>query len=295
MHTFGTVKIEVMLRILVPVDFTKVSFSAFNYAISLAKCLKGEVTVLHVLNGSFSTAESMFLDSMDAAYDAAKKRLLFFTEEYLKKTGTNLSDADIKKEVRFGVPGFTIADFANDQGFDYVVAGMRDNHSLIEKFLGTTSTIITKLTSCPVVLIHENTKWAEPKKVIFTIDDSTDFDESIAKYIEFNENFKAATDFLHIKKDDKTLDSTRDVVIREVFKTKEPDFAFEIKNIFGGDIIQSIVDYSIFEKADMLVMVHRKRSFLDSVFNRSMSLRTAEGIHLPIMILEENPPSDGKK
>ena len=88
----------------------------------------------------------------------------------------------------------------------------------------------------------------------------------------------------------KNIDSTRDAVIKEVFKKKEPDFAFEIKNIYGGDIVQSIIDYSIFEKADMLVLVHRKRNFLDSFFNRSLSLRTAEGIHLPVMILEENPP-----
>ncbi|MGB4840887.1 MAG: universal stress protein [Saprospiraceae bacterium] len=279
-----------MLRILVPVDFTKVSFSAYNYAVHLAEVLKSEITVLHIINGSFSTADSMFLDSMDASYEAAETRLSTFVNDYLTKTGTEKYRIKIKKDVRFGVPGFTIADYANDQNYDYVVTGMRDNHSLIEKFLGTTSTIITKLTSCPVILIHENTKWSDPKKVIFTIDDSTDFDESIAKYLDFNEFFKAATDFIHIKKDDTTLDSTRDVVIREVFKVKEPDFAFEIKNIYGGDVIQSIVDYSIFEKADMLVMVHRKRSFLDSVFNRSMSLRTAEGIHLPIMILEENPP-----
>lgn len=280
-----------MTRILVPVDFTKSSLASFVYAAHLAGSIKAEITVIHVINGSFSTADSMFLDTMDASYESANQRLSKFVKERTPE-GIPLNKIAIKKEVRFGVPGFTIADFANDQAFDYVVSGMRDNHSLIEKFLGTTSSIITKLTSCPVLLIHENTRWFEPKKVIFTIDDSTDFDESITAYLKFNHHFKAVTDFLHIKKDDKEIDSTRDTLIREVFKIKEPDFAFEINNINGGDVIQSIVDYSIFEKADMLVMVHRKRKLLDSVFNRSMSLKTAEGIHLPIMILEENPPAE---
>ncbi|MBK8053962.1 MAG: universal stress protein [Saprospiraceae bacterium] len=279
-----------MTRILVPVDFTKSSLAAFTYAAHFADALRAEVTVIHVINGSFSTADSMFLDTMDASYESANQRLKKFITEHLPKD-TSSEKITIKREVRFGVPGFTVADYANDQSFDYVVSGMRDDHSLIEKFLGTTSSIITKLTSCPVFLIHENTKWSNPKKVIFTIDDSTDFDESITAYLKFNETFKAATDFLHIKKDEKEIDSTRDTVIREVFRTKEPDFAFEINNIYGGDVIQSIVDYAIFEKADMLVMVHRKRKLLDSVFNRSMSLKTAEGIHLPIMILEENPPA----
>lgn len=279
-----------MIRILVPVDFTKVSFSAYNYAVHFAESIKAEITVLHVINGSFSTADSMFLDTMDAAYEASNNRLRTFVQDYLAKMGLPDEDVMVKSEVRFGVAGFTIADYANDQGFDYVIAGTRDSHSLIERVLGTTSTIVTKMVKCPVILIHENTRWITPKKVIYTIDDSTDFDESIDKYIRFNQFFKAATDFIHIKVDDKNIDSTRDAVIKEVFKKKEPDFAFEIKNIYGGDIVQSIIDYSIFEKADMLVLVHRKRNFLNSFFNRSLSLQTAEGIHLPVMILEENPP-----
>ena len=279
-----------MIRILVPVDFTKVSFSAYNYAVHFAESIKAEITVLHVINGSFSTADSMFLDTMDAAYEASNNRLRTFVQDYLAKMGLPDDDVMVKSEVRFGVAGFTIADYANDQGFDYVIAGTRDSHSLIERVLGTTSTIVTKMVKCPVILIHENTRWITPKKVIYTIDDSTDFDESIDKYISFNQFFKAATDFIHIKVDDKNIDSTRDAVIKEVFKKKEPDFAFEIKNIYGGDIVQSIIDYSIFEKADMLVLVHRKRNFLNSFFNRSLSLQTAEGIHLPVMILEENPP-----
>jgi nucleotide-binding universal stress UspA family protein len=281
-----------MTKILVPIDFTKVSFSAYNYALHIASFIEADVTVLHVINGSFSTADSMFLDSMDAAMEASRKRLQYFVSDYAKEMGVGDTKVAITTEVRFGVPGFTISDYANDNSFNYVIAGTRDNHNIIERILGTTSTIITKMTACPVILIHENTRWNVPEKVIFTIDDSTDFDESIDAYLRFNKHFNATTDFLHIKMNHKNIDSTKDAVIREVFKTKVPEFSFDIKNIYGGDIVQTIVDYAIFEKADMLVMVHRKRSFLDSFLSKSISLRTAEGIHLPIMILEENPPID---
>jgi nucleotide-binding universal stress UspA family protein len=281
----------IMIRILVPIDFTKVSFAALNYAVEMADAIKAELTLIHVINGSFSTADSMFLDTLDATYEAAETRLADFVHQYFIKTGKEENSVSCRTEVRFGVAGFTIADFANDQAFDYVVCGTRDSHSLIERVLGTTSAIVTKQSKCPVVLIHENTRWIRPKKVIYTIDDSTDFDESIGRYVKFNEHFKASTDFIHVKVDDKNIDSTRDAVIREVFRKKAPDFAFEVKNIYGGDIVQSIVDYSIFEKADMLVMVHRKKSFLNSLLRKSLSLTTVEGIHLPVMVLEENPPA----
>ena len=200
-----------------------------------------------------------------------------------------VSQLNPKVEVRFGVAGFTVSDFANDNSFDYVIAGMRDNHSIIEKLLGTTSTIITKMTSCPVILVHENTRFTPIQKIIFAIDDSHDFDESITDFLKFNKIYKAHTDFIHVKVDSESMDSTKTEIIKEIFKINEPTFSFSIKTINGGDIVQSIVDYAIFEKADLVTLVHRKRSFLGSLFERSVSLKTAEGIHLPILIIEENP------
>lgn len=283
------------MRILVPFDFTKVSKAAFQYALNLANHLQADIHLMYVLNGAFSTADSMFLDTIEDVYDHAKTRLESFIDDDADDKAL-IDTVCVHTVIRFGVPGFTLADYANDNNFDYVVSGMRDQHNVIERFLGTTSTILTKLASCPVILIHENTPWIFPKKTIFTIDDTADFDESIQKYLEFNSNFSAATDFIHVRKDqnDDALFS-KDAVIKELFVKKYPDFAFEIKTIYGGDIVQSIVDYSIFEKADMLVMVHRKRSLLDTFFNRSLSLKTAEGIHLPVMVLEENMVSNKVK
>jgi nucleotide-binding universal stress UspA family protein len=281
-------KIFVMSRILVPVDFTKVSFAAYHYAVNLALALKGEITVIHVINGAFATTDASFLDTLDMIYESARQKLAYFMDDYADKMGIEDLEIKVTKEVRFGVPGFTIADFANDQKFDYVVSGMRDNHNIIEKVLGTTSTIVTKIASCPVILIHENTKWITPKKIIFTIDNSSDFDESIDKFVRFNEQFNATTDFIHVRQDEDNIQETKNAVIKEIFSGNKPEFSFEIKTIYGGDIVQSIVDYSIFEKADMLVMVHRKRSLLESFFNRSLSIKTAEGFHLPVMVLEEN-------
>jgi len=280
------------MKILVPFDFSKVSTSAFKYALNLAHHLDGKIHLMYVLNGAFSTADSMFLDTMEDVYDHAKSKLEAYVHDETKHDEL-MHQVDVHILVRFGVPGFTLADYANDNQFDYVVSGMRDQHNIIERFLGTTSTILTKLASCPVILVHENTPWIFPKKTIFTIDDTADFDESIQKYMDFNTFFNATTDFIHVRKDhhDDALFS-KDAVIKELFSKKHPEFAFEIKTIYGGDIVQSIVDYSIFEKADMLIMVHRKRSLLDTFFNRSLSLQTAEGIHLPVMVLEENLISD---
>lgn len=281
-----------MKNILVPVDFTKTSFSAYYYANQLAVATGAKLTLMHVINGSFNTNDTMFLDSLDSAYKAAIARLKYFAKEYGKENGFDLDKVKIKYEVRFGVPGFSVVDYMKDVAVDLIVTGTRDKHNIIERFLGTTSSIIARLSSRPVILVHENTRYLRPSKVVFAIDSDTDFDESIDEYIAFNETFKASTDFVHVSSAKSEITETKNQIIKEIFSNKEPDFAFQIKNISSSDHMTGIVDYCVFEKADMLVLVHRKKSLLAEFFSKSFSLKTSEGIHIPVMILNENPPEE---
>ncbi|MBK9151646.1 MAG: universal stress protein [Saprospiraceae bacterium] len=281
-----------MKNILVPVDFTKTSFSAYYYANQLANLTGARITLMHVISGSFNTSDTMFLDSLDSAYQAAKKRLKYFAKEYAGEQGYELHNVKVKYDVRFGVPGFAVVDYLKDVDVDCVVMGTRDKHNIIERFLGTTSSIIAKLSSRPLILVHENTRFKKPEKVVFAVDTQTDFDESIDEYLKFNEFFKASTDFVHVSSEKQNIADTSDQILKEMFENKDPDFAFQIKNVHASDAVQGLIDYCIFEEADLLVMVHRKKSLFAEFFSKSFSLKTAEGIHLPVMILNENPPEE---
>ena len=72
-----------MFRILVPVDFFKTSFAAFNYAANFSKLFtEVEITLLHVINGPFNTNDVVNFDPMIDTEDAAEKRLSYFHKEY---------------------------------------------------------------------------------------------------------------------------------------------------------------------------------------------------------------------
>lgn len=278
------------LKILVPVDFTKTSFSAYHYANQMAAALGGEITLLHVVHGSFSTSDSFFINTLESSQKAAMGQLKYFAKDYPKELGYTFLPVKIKYEVRYGVPGFAITDLAKDLKFDYIIAGTRDNHNVIEKMLGTSSKIMATTTTVPIIFIHENTKFVVPEKIVFAIDNKNDFDESIDAFLNFNNHFKAPTTFVHIQTNNESLESAKNSIIQELFENEKPNFTFEIKEIKGGDIAQSIIDFCIFEKTDMLVLVHRKRGIIKTIFNKSLSLETLDGIHLPILLLSENKP-----
>ena len=73
-------------KILIPVDFTKTSFSAFIYGNQLAKHIGADITLIHILQGSFSTADTYFIDTLEN------------TEKLAKKKGWNILQKNILKK-----------------------------------------------------------------------------------------------------------------------------------------------------------------------------------------------------
>lgn len=274
-------------KILVPVDFTKTSFSAYHYANQLAHHCKGEITLLHIIHGSLATSETQFLDTLDIAMKAAIGRLKYFAQKYPVELGYKLHKVKTNREVRFGVPGYTVTDYAQDNHYDYIVAGTRDNHSILDKALGTTSHTLAKTSKVPVLFIHENTHFVKPGKIVFAFDNIEDFDESIPAFMRFNHLFGAAVLFVNVKTDPNSKNKAVNTLINEILKLQNPGFSFEVKSINGGDTIQSVIDFTIFEKADMLVLVHRKRSLFQKMLSRSVSIKAIDKIHLPILWLTE--------
>jgi len=279
-----------MFRILVPVDFYKTSFSAFYYAAHISKLFpKSEITLLHVINGSFDTNDVIVFSPMLTRKDSAIERLKFFQEVYSKEIGIELPVVLVKKEVRFGIPGFSIAEYANSNKYDLVIMGTRDQHNLFDKILGSTSAITLRTANCPVMLIHENVKYNFPEKIVFAFDEKSDLEDALEDYCELNSVIKAKTDFVHVdQKKNHQISLQKSKIVEKMFEDHKPTFSFEIKTIQGDDIHTVLKDYCLFEKSDILVMMHRKEGIFTNMFRSHNSVRMAQDFHLPVMVFHED-------
>lgn len=277
------------MRILVPVDFHLTSFSAFLYANAIAKHLDAEITLLHIINGSFNTNEVLQYQPLLNLENSRKKQLKYFCEEYPKEEGIELEDIKTHYVVRFGIPGFTLADYANDNAYDMVIMGTRDKHGFFDKLLGSVSSLAIKMTKCPVMLIHENTKFQDLKKIVFAFDSKGDLDDTLEDYIKFNKAFKATTDFVHVQiSDDDNPSVQEEEIVSDLLEDQGVPFSFKIKNIDGKEVSRALKDYCLFEKADMLVMMHRNKGLFERIFQRNESIRLAQEFHLPVLIFRED-------
>ena len=279
-----------MFKILVPVDFYKTSFAAFNYAAHFSKLFpNSEITLLHVASGSFDNEDIIVSKPELDHEEAAHKKLTYFHEKYASEIGVDIPEIPVKKEVRFGLPGFTISEYANMHEYDLVIMGTRDQHNLFDKLLGSASAITLRKAKCPVLLIHENAKYNTPKKIVFAFDEKSDIEDAIEDFWKINSVIKAKTDFIHVDSKKKhEINHQKSEIVEELFEDHTPSFSFEIKTIQGEDIHTALKDYCLFEKSDILVMMHRKEGMFTNLFRSQNSVKMAQDFHLPVMVLHED-------
>ena len=129
-------------RILFCADFSENSEWALKYAISATAEYDAELTLLHVLEGIPSQAET------EEAMAAAAERLDSLIPLEGRKT------LKIKTAVRIGKPYAQIIQVALETQIDLVTMGVRGRGALDVAVFGSTTYRVMQLGSCPVLAVH---------------------------------------------------------------------------------------------------------------------------------------------
>jgi len=129
-------------RILFCADFSENSEGALKYAISATAEYDAELTLLHVLEGVPSQAETE--EAMAAAAERLDKLIPPEGRKRLK----------IRTAVRTGKPYPQIIQLAMEAQIDLVIMGVRGRGALDVAVFGSTTYRVMQLGSCPVLAVH---------------------------------------------------------------------------------------------------------------------------------------------
>jgi len=129
-------------RVLFCADFSENSEGALKYAISATAEYDAELTLLHVVEGVPSQAETE--EAMAAAAERLDKLIPLEGRKTLK----------IKSAVRIGKPYAQINQLALETQIDLVTMGVRGRGALDVAVFGSTTYRVMQLGSCPVLAVH---------------------------------------------------------------------------------------------------------------------------------------------
>lgn len=135
-------------KILVPVDGSSLSKMAFDKAITLARLIDADVTVVHVMENINPVLGGAPMDEKVENIEA--KELL---DEYRERGRT--SSVKVKELIKKGEPATEIVKLSNE--YDLIVIGSTGIGKIASIVLGSTAEEVTHKACCPVMVIRRST------------------------------------------------------------------------------------------------------------------------------------------
>ncbi len=151
-------------KILAPTDFSELSRAGVRYALELAKVVKAEVTVYHVVSQG---------ELMQYYNELPVRPLMHPVDTYQKAISrfmkTHFADltADVKfhEKVEMGIAEKNIVNLAEEKGMDLIVISTHGRTGVSHMLVGSVTEKVVRLARCPVLSIPSHTKEEAKGKV----------------------------------------------------------------------------------------------------------------------------------
>lgn len=255
-----------MKKILIPIDFYKVSYNALEYAFKFFG-EEAEYKVLHVVDG-ISINDPMILELGLTRNQGIRENIKSRVEELEKKLNIKVKYNTV---IEIGTVIEGILSIAESEEVDAIVMGTRDKYDLMDRLFGTISLGVVKRCSIPVYLIPPKAKYKTVSKVVVGADFHFESDKLLENLAAWNSEFKADIHFLHIKQGKIDNDKFVRKIVEEYFDNRNVEFPFSIVEEEEKNISKKIIEYSDKENADLQVIVTDKASWLDTMTSKSIS------------------------
>lgn len=267
-----------MKNILVPTDFSKNAKNAFDFAIKIANHFKSKITLLsvyqaHSPTGSMKNIDRFLKDENESQLSAVVK----------KHQSMILEDVRLEAITINGSTTTAIARIAKDRDIDLIVMGTQGASGLKEIFIGSNTVGVIKRTTKPVLAVPNGSVYKPFKKMVLALDKRDAFPgEQIKPLLRLAQSYNSKVLIYHIAKtdDDKSVNPSID----EYFKGL--DYSIH-ESIGASDVNEGINAFVQKNEADLLCMITKKRSFLEGIFNPSVTRREAFNTPVPLLVLRQ--------
>ena len=273
-------KPEIMKKILVPIDFSEVSFNAAAFALELARKSKAKLVILHSAYfhyyNEFSYGVSInpqpFIDELE---EAIQEKMSDFKAK-LK--------GDVPIEIEVSSLSFLEAmrSVVRDHEIDLIVMGTSGSSGLEEFFIGSNTEKIVRKIDCPVISVPSQASAYAINKILVPLDIHEVQDEWMKNLARLHRFLEASLEFVWVRNPHGYEDE--DEVRAKFDKLMEE---YEIKNATLGIIsnlvpVDGILDYAMESRADMLAMATHAHRGITHLMSGSVTEDTINHISIPV-------------
>lgn len=279
-----------MKRILVPTDFSPNADKALDTAVQIAKKAKAIIILVHACD----LLELTFKDNLALKKEFNRKIVLEAKGRLslMKKSIESAESVKVQIKLYEGLISDTILHAAKENKADMIIMGTLGNAGTKEKIMGSKTASAIGKTTIPLLAVPLLSNWTQPHKILLAINNfSEGTNVAINPVFELAELFN--TD-IHITKFTKADEA--DAADYLAVERSGSAFAKKIQALHKNVSISFIhLDGEKFEKTiekyiaknniDIVAMITHKRTFLKSIFNRSMTKKMSYHTSIPLLAL----------
>lgn len=276
-----------MKNILVPTDFSIESLNAVDYAAEMALSLKASLHILHIYQPPASAYAELpmppvqmeeNLDSLDQRMEELRSRLETITK----------GEITLKMELRIGNIRAEIAEVVHQLEPMLVVMGSHGAGKIERWLMGSHTLWASKHLPCPLIIVPPDVKFKKiskvglawnyrPLKDLTPLNRIRDLVKALAAELHVICIMKNSSDQLS----DKLLAEATH--FQKEFGELKPHFSF----LVDKDISRSILEFSVNQKLDMMIVIPARHALLGRMLHHSESRDLAIHSQWPLLSIHE--------
>lgn len=170
-----------------------------------------------------------------------------------------------------------------------IIMGDQSEDAMLNRILfGNESHLVIEESTCPVLLVPEHFEYRDLRKILFASELKISEREGLLFLKELASLWKSTIKLLHITdRDPSDPDLTSTLYDFRQSMTNMPGLELDYDLVNGSDITETLSAYVDEENADLIVLVHRKRSRVGQFMHRSVSKAMMNYHQVPLLVLRK--------
>jgi nucleotide-binding universal stress UspA family protein len=287
-------------RILVPVDFSPLSFKAANYALELSKTLKADIRLVNVwysnanepfaFNEMYSYHPDFEILAKEQQTDAQQRIEQMCSALNYRIKNEKLRGVGVDFDLIRGNAVEGILGVIEDYQPGLVVMGTHGKKRSASSFIGSTTAQLIQQTKVPILTIPlglDTDHFRTPRHVMFATNfDASDFN-SIHKLIAFSRPFNLKIYCVHVHLGDSiNLDEGRMMKLRNHLKQEYHEFDIECGLIESEDVLTGIQDFIHEKEIDVISLTSHKRNLISKLIQPSLTKKILFQSEIPMLVFK---------
>lgn len=273
-------------KILVPIDFTETSEAAILQGVEIAKLLKAEVYLLHVIpSNGHSVLETSPAQVLHQDGGSMKVKMDNFQKDILQKHGITVEAFIISGNVVD-----KIIEFAKNQNIDQIIMGTHGASGYRELFIGSNAQRVVTLSEVPVITMLNRLNESSFKNILIPIDNAIHSREKVDITLEIAKIFNAKVHILGLIDSNEILDINKmKIKLESIEKHVNKDHLSFVTTIEHGDsIAKTAVDYANKHKCDLIAINTGHESRITGIFLGPFAQQIVNHSNIPVLSVKQH-------